>query len=795
MEAVCLFFPLRSAWREASRAPARLAAAERELHRGGRVSSWVSRVTVVVFVVTGASMASAQPNPPIRLKARTFAPPAMAAAARPAPRPGAPRPLLTGRRPHLIVQFHSAIQPSDLADLRRAGAQPLRYVPDHALAIAADPAFDPAALPRIRWAGTLQPTDKVSDGTQAELARDFPRFPITVVEFHPDVTAEEVADHLAGVGVPAVAGPPLPAYMSLVSTDAVALRRLAELDAVAWMYPASAAILTAGVRLCEGVTAGATAVAEYATVGDGWDGPGTGGADLGVYLLRSTADTDRTTASREIDRALAEWARHIDIRWRMAADPYEARSLTVSWEPVDHGDGFPFAPEVLAHAFYHAPVVPEPLAGDVHFNDAFQWAAGDPGRYDIFSVMLHEVGHSLGLAHSSDPDGVMYAMYRGIVSGLSPSDVAAARSLYGAPGAAPPGWSTTAIGGAPGSTTWSGDRVTIESAGRDVWDTADQFRFVSRSVTGDVDIVTRVDSLAAVHRWTKAGVMIRADAAAGSPHAFMLVSGEKGLAFQRRPERDGLSVSTEGGAGTAPRWLWLSRRGDRFEAYAAVDGGAWTRVGTDTIPMPASVLAGLALTSHHDGAIATAVFSNTVVTTPPAWSHADVGAVAVKGSFSHGALQLRVAGSGADIWGTADAFHFAWLPLDGDGDIVARVASVQHTDRWAKAGVMLRASLEPGAAHAFMLVSAAKGYAFQRRPQDGGISYHTAGGEGAAPQWVKLQRRGATVTAFRSADGVTWAVVGSETIALGQRVLAGLAVTSHDPTVTSVAVFDNVSVR
>ena len=69
------------------------------------------------------------------------------------------------------------------------------------------------------------------------------------------------------------------------------------------------------------------------------------------------------------------------------------------------------------------------------------------------------------------------------------------------------------------------------------------------------------------------GTQVAASLEPGAPHAFMLVSGEKGLAFQRRAQPDGLSVSTDGGPGTAPRWLWLSRRGDRFDAYAAVDGG------------------------------------------------------------------------------------------------------------------------------------------------------------------------------------------------------------------------------
>ena len=86
-------------------------------------------------------------------------------------------------------------------------------------------------------------------------------------------------------------------------------------------------------------------------------------------------------------------------------------------------------------------------------------------------------------------------------------------------------------------------------------------------------------------------------------------------------------------------------------------------------------------------------------------------------TFANGTF--TVTGSGADVWGTADAFHYAYTPLTGDGTIVARVASIQDVNAWVKAGVMIRESLGRGAAQAFMLVVApSKGLAFQRRPRD-----------------------------------------------------------------------------
>ena len=76
----------------------------------------------------------------------------------------------------------------------------------------------------------------------------------------------------------------------------------------------------------------------------------------------------------------------------------------------------------------------------------------------------------------------------------------------------------------------------------------------------------------------------------------------------------------------------------------------------------------------------------------------------------------------------------------------------------------------PPADMLMMLVSAGRGLAFQRRVETGGISTHTAGPQNAAPAWVKLERRGNTLTASHSLDGVTWQVVGTDTLALPQSV-------------------------
>src|SRR6185503_12890321 len=130
----------------------------------------------------------------------------------------------------------------------------------------------------------------------------------------------------------------------------------------------------------------------------------------------------------------------------------------------------------------------------------------------------------------------------------------------------------------------------------------------------------------------------------------------------------------------------------------------------------------------------------------------------------------------------------------GDGDIVARVAGVAGDHAWAKVGVMMRTTLDAGAPQAFMLISAGKGAAFQRRTVAGGVSVSTSGGNRTAPEWVKLSRRGTTITASVSSDGQAWTTIGSDTFSIGDSLLVGLGVSSHDSTTLATGTFDNITV-
>ncbi len=182
-------------------------------------------------------------------------------------------------------------------------------------------------------------------------------------------------------------------------------------------------------------------------------------------------------------------------------------------------------------------------------------------------------------------------------------------------------------------------------------------------------------------------------------------------------------------------------------------------------------------------------------TLPSGWAARDIGNTGVAGSTSHAGGTFTVRGAGADIWGTADAFQFAYRTLGGDGSIVARVASVEGAHEWTKVGVMIRATADPSSPHAYMLLSKSRGPRFLARTSAGAVTTSVGSGlTASAPHWVRLVREGNVITGSLSPDGTTWTTVGSASLSMGSSVLAGIAVTSHDATRLAAGTVDGVTV-
>ena len=194
----------------------------------------------------------------------------------------------------------------------------------------------------------------------------------------------------------------------------------------------------------------------------------------------------------------------------------------------------------------------------------------------------------------------------------------------------------------------------------------------------------------------------------------------------------------------------------------------------------------------NGGTVRRIQYTGSTSTLPSPWGSQDVGGVAAAGSASYANGTFTVKASGADIWGTADEFHYVYQPLSGNGVITARVASLTNTHSWAKAGVMIRETLNANAKHAATLITPGQGVSFQRRTSTGGTSATTTLASVTIPEWVRLERNGTTFTAWHSENGTSWTQMGSVTISMGTSVYVGLAVTSHNDGVLTTATVDNV---
>src|SRR5205814_10095429 len=132
-----------------------------------------------------------------------------------------------------------------------------------------------------------------------------------------------------------------------------------------------------------------------------------------------------------------------------------------------------------------------------------------------------------------------------------------------------------------------------------------------------------------------------------------------------------------------------------------------------------------------------------------------IGTVGAPGSWTLSGGTHTVKGSGADIYGTADAFRFVHQPITGDVTIIAKVASLTATNAWTKAALMIREDLTSGSRNVTALVSptSTNKYRLQVRSAAGGGTSSTASaGASAVPTWLKLVRVGSTFSSLSSPD-------------------------------------------
>ena len=272
-----------------------------------------------------------------------------------------------------------------------------------------------------------------------------------------------------------------------------------------------------------------------------------------------------------------------------------------------------------------------------------------------------------------------------------------------------------------------------------------------------------------------------------------------------------LAVASQSRTGATLTWDAVPGAGSYNVAYKSVAAAAYTTVAVTTNRLPLTALscgtdylfkvqatcsATTASAFSGDKAFSTLICDPNCGILPTRWYTQDVGAVGIPGQacFSNGVFRLQ--GSGADIWDTADGFRMAYKTFSGDGQITARIDSLDGVNVWNKAGLMFRESLDANSRHALMALTSGSGAAFQYRQTTGGTSLSTEIPGIQAPYYLKLIKRGTRYTGYVSPDSVAWQKLGT-TVDLGfgsGPIVAGIVLTSHSNMQLSKAVFSHVPI-
>jgi len=352
------------------------------------------------------------------------------------------------------------------------------------------------------------------------------------------------------------------------------------------------------------------------------------------------------------------------------------------------------------------------------------------------------------------------------------------------------------IGTTGGTRSESGTTETITAGGAGILGTSDQFFFAYLTAAGDGTAMVKVTSLVNTDPFAKAGLMFRDTTAATSANVLLGITPTSGATLTNRLTDGGVTNSTVVAGKAAPIWLKVVRAGNSFTAWTSPDQTTWTQIGAPVTfaSFNATPLLGLAVTSHTNSAMTTAVLDSFSWSPAASTALVDAALGTSTGSRSESGTTETLSSSGGDIYANADQFYYTFRAITGDGAAVTKVLSQVNTDPYAKAGLMARDGASPDAMNAFVGITPS-GSAFQDRPTPGATTTVTNVTGKAVPIWLRLERSGTTFKGSTSSDGNTWSqVTNPYTFAsFNPTALIGLAASSHTTSTTTTATFDSMA--
>jgi ABC-2 family transporter protein len=211
----------------------------------------------------------------------------------------------------------------------------------------------------------------------------------------------------------------------------------------------------------------------------------------------------------------------------------------------------------------------------------------------------------------------------------------------------------------------------------------DQAYFVHQPLAGDGSVVARVVSQQSSNEWAKAGLLVKAGVAPGTPYTAVLVTPDHGVRMEAM-----FDTERAGPADRVPRWLKLTRTGNSITGYSSADGQAWQEVGTMTAALRHDVEIGLFVASPPryvstrtgsgtvtsiQNTIGSAVFDNVAVTGARGdWTGQNISTLPSKQTGGVPTGDLRRSGDTFTITGSGDISGYgigSWRS-PGEDDVV-----------------------------------------------------------------------------------------------------------------------------
>jgi outer membrane protein assembly factor BamB len=433
------------------------------------------------------------------------------------------------------------------------------------------------------------------------------------------------------------------------------------------------------------------------------------------------------------------------------------------------------------------------------------------GNYGAISVAYgHFYVPSLG--------GVLYAFGQGSAPGSPPPDPNC-----------PPGFTCQDISNpAKGSESTSGASLTVTAAGTGFTSTADQFRFISKHVTGDKQTSTTIVSQAPPARSAQqAGAMVRQTAAPGSPfYAVLDTPGASppGVQVWYRGPWNAAPTMIASYPASTPVSVMIQRRRNLFSAGVSADGAHYALIpgSTADIDLPTATMQGIVVASGSATQRGKATFTGTSVgakatttmTPPPpahpcpaGWTCTDLGNPSPQGDTtgSGGSLTLQGAGGGfGEV--ASDSAHYVYQAVSGNASVSAQVTTAAGAPPAAQDGLMMRESTAPTAPMYSAYLNPGGSATVEWRLHNGIAYKHSIPlPSETSPAYLKIIRwddinaspPATYFTTLTSTDGTTWTPVLGSAVAIDMGTggyLAGLVATSGTPGVTTPATFTGAGV-